>query len=75
MSQDQTPAAGNDDRPISKGVWEVLFEAWWVPVFVLPMAISLILHGVGIDFSVTLGAIPTLAVVLVLLCARNKQRR
>jgi|GEM_PF-6842343 len=69
------PGSGAEGLQIKKGLWERLFESWWIPVFVVPAVVGFILNLLGFNSGLTFGALPTLALMLVLLWARNKQRR
>ena len=74
-TQRSQPVGEALDGPIKKGLWERLFDSWWIPVFVVPLVVGLILNVLGIDSGFSLGAIPTLALMLILMWARNMQRR
>jgi hypothetical protein len=69
------PGNGAEGVPIKKALWERLFESCWIPVFVVPAVVGLILNLLGFTSRLTFGAIPTLALMLIPLWVRNKQRR
>lgn len=75
MTQHGTPAGEVEDKPINKGLSERLLDAGWIPVIGVPVGVLAMLISQDTLTGAIIGGALTLALTVILLWARNKQRR
>ncbi|WP_313815675.1 hypothetical protein [Citricoccus sp.] len=75
MTQHGVPAGEVEDSPVNKGLWERLLDSGWIPLLGVPVGVLAILISQNTLTGAIIGGTLTLALTVILLWARNKQRR